>query len=76
MNYKVVPFSTYINHKSGFSKHVSLQLEQIINMYAAQGWKYLQMETVTNLVEGKKGFLGIGAKSGYSIICNMLVFIK
>jgi hypothetical protein len=76
MEYKVVPFSTYIDHKTGFSKHVALQLEQMINKYAAQGWTYLKMETVTNEVDGSGGYFGIGAKPNYTLVSNMLVFKK
>ena len=76
MEYKVVPFNTYIEHKAGFSKHVSLQLEQTINKYSQQGWTYLQMETITNYVSGHPGRFGLGAKPGYTLVSNMLIFHK
>ena len=76
MEYKVVPFSTYIDHKTGFSKHVALQLEQIINKYSQQGWTYLRMETVTNFVSSDGGCFGFGSKPGYTLVSNMLVFKK
>src|SRR5690606_20055493 len=62
MEYKVVPFTAHIDHKTGFSNHVSLQLEQLINKYAEQGWEYLQMETVTKYVSRDTGRFGLGAK--------------
>jgi len=76
MNYKIVPFNTHIDHKTGFSKHVALQLEQLINKYAEQGWTYLRMETVTNNVSGEAGCFGLGAKPGFTLVSNMLVFKK
>ena len=39
MEYKVIPFVASIDHKKGTSGHVAQQLEQVINQYAAQGWK-------------------------------------
>lgn len=76
MEYKVVPFSTHIDHKTGFSKHVALQLEQMINKHSEQGWTYLRMETLTNEISGNTGCFGFGAKPGLTLVSNMLVFIK
>ena len=76
MEYKVIPFAAHIDHKIGSSNHVSIQLEQIINKYSEQGWTYLQMETVTNHVMGNVGRFGFGAKPGFTIVSNMLVFKK
>ncbi|MDC8001788.1 hypothetical protein POV26_12135 [Aequorivita todarodis] len=76
MEYKVVPFNTHIDHKTGFAKHVALQLEQLINKYSEQGWTYLRMETVTNAVSGDTGCFGFSAKPSYTLVGNMLVFQK
>ncbi len=76
MEYKVVPFVTYVNHKPGFSKHVALQLEQLINKYSNQGWTYLRMDTITNSIDGKTGFFGIGTKPAHIVVSNMMVFKK
>lgn len=76
MEYKVIPFSTYIEHRTGFSKHVALQLEQTINKYSEQGWAYLRMETVTNQVSGDAGCFGFRAKPSYTLVSTMLVFHK
>ncbi|SRX73459.1 hypothetical protein [Aequorivita antarctica] len=76
MIYKVIPFIVHTDHKTGYSNHVSLQLEQLINKYSEQGWTYLKIETVTNHVQGKKGCLGFGAKPGFTLVSNMLVFKK
>ena len=76
MEYKVIPFTAHIDHKTGSSNHVSLQLEQIINKYSEQGWTYLKMETVTNHVSGDAGCFGLGAKPGFTLVSNMLVFKK
>ncbi|CAM3311482.1 hypothetical protein [Aequorivita lipolytica] len=76
MKYKVIPFSTYIDHRAGFSKLVALQLEQLINKYSEQGWTYLRMETVSNHVSGNKGFFRFQVKPDTVMVSNMLVFIK
>ena len=76
MEYKVIPFTAQLDHKSGSSNHVSMQLGQLINKYFEQGWTYLQMETVTNHVAGDAGCFGFGAKPGFTLVSNMLVFKK
>ena len=76
MEYKVIPFTVHIDHKTGSSNQVSLQLEQLINKYSEQGWAYIQMETVTNHVIGNAGCFGLGAKPGFTLVSNMLVFKK
>lgn len=76
MEYKVIPFAAHIDHKTGSSNHVSIQLEQIINKYSEQGWTYLQMESVTTHVMGNVGCFGFGAKPGFALVSNMLVFKK
>ncbi len=76
MEYKVIPFTVQIDHKAGSSNYVSLQLEQLINKYCTQGWTYLRMETVTNHIRGNEGCFGLGAKPGFTLVSNMLVFKK
>ncbi len=76
MEYKVIPFTAQIDHKTGSSKHVSVQLEQLINKYSKQGWTYIKMETATNHVAGNEGCFGLGAKPGFTLVSNMLVFKK
>ncbi|PHR15226.1 MAG: hypothetical protein COA40_03055 [Aequorivita sp.] len=76
MEYKVIPFAAHLDHTTGYSNHVSIQLEQLINKYSEQGWTFLQMETVTNHVIGTAGCFGFGAKPGFTLVSNMLVFKK
>jgi hypothetical protein len=76
MEFKVIPFNAHIDHKTGSSDHVSLQLEQMINKYSQKGWTYLRMETVTNHIMGSEGCFGLGAKPSITVACNMLVFKK
>jgi|TARA_R110000823_G_scaffold287061_1_gene405360 hypothetical protein len=53
-----------------------MQLEKIINQQAEEGWTYLQLETVTNTVPTDAGCFGFGAKPGFTVLSNMLVFKK
>ena len=76
MEYKVIPFTAHVDHKTGSPHHVSMQLEKIINQQAEEGWTYLQLETVTNTVPTDAGCFGFGAKPGFTVLSNMLVFKK
>ncbi|WP_247232725.1 DUF4177 domain-containing protein [Telluribacter sp. SYSU D00476] len=69
--YKVVPFTAVINFKKG-EKTVSEQLQSLIDVYVADGWEYLQLESVPT-VYNDSGCFGIGAKSTQSFN-HMLIF--
>lgn len=71
--YKVVPFTAVINNVKG-EKTVSKQLQTIIDQYAADGWEYLQLESVPTIYNDS-GCFGIGAKSTSSFN-HMVVFKK
>jgi len=76
MQYKVVPFVASIGHKNGTSEDVANQLESLINEYAAQGWSYIRLESVTTFVNPDNGCFGFGAKPGYETTRQMVVFGK
>jgi len=74
MEYKVVPFVASIDQKAGTSEHVAQQLEESINHYSSQGWKYVRLESVTTFIQPTSGCFGFGAKPGYTTTRQMLVF--
>lgn len=76
MEYKVIPFAAHIDHRTVSSNNVTLQLEQLINKYNQDGWTYIRMETVSNNVASDAGCFGLGAKPGFTLVSNMLVFKK
>jgi hypothetical protein len=76
MEYKVVPFVASLDAKKGNSAHVAEQLEQLINSFAAKGWTYVRLESVTTYVNPDKGCFGLGAKPGYTTSRQMVVFSK
>lgn len=76
MEYKVIPFVASIDHKKGTSDDVAQQLEELINQYASQGWKYERLEGVTTFVSPNNGCFGFGAKPGYETTRQMVVFSK
>ncbi|MBK0384538.1 hypothetical protein I5M32_16375 [Pedobacter sp. SD-b] len=76
MEYKVIPFIASIDPKTGTSAHVAVQLENLINITASEGWKYIRLESVTTFVNPDNGCFGLGAKAGYNTSRQMLVFVK
>lgn len=76
MEYKVIPFVALIDSKSGNTGQVALQLENTITSYAAQGWTYVGLESVTTFVQPETGCFGIAAKPGYTTSNQMVVFKK
>ena len=76
MEYKVVPFVASIDFKKGTSDHVAEQLEKLINHYAAQGWEYVRLESVTTYVGPDNGCFGFGGKPGYTTARQMVVFSR
>lgn len=76
MEYKVVPFVASIDPKNGTSDHVAEQLENLINDFTSQGWKYIRLESVSTYVHQETGCFGIGAKPGYTTNRQMIVFQK
>lgn len=76
MEYKVIPFVASIDQKTGNSAHVAQQLEDLINSYTIQGWKYERLESVTTFVQPDNGCFGFGSKPGYTTTKQMIVFSR
>lgn len=76
MKYKVIPFVASIDSKKGTSDHVAEQLENLVNDYNNEGWKYVRLESVTTFVQPDAGCFGFGAKPGYTTTRQMVVFEK
>lgn len=74
MDYKVVPFVESLDLKNEKRSHVSNQLEILIKEYSNQGWEYVRLESVTTIVKPDMGCFGLGAKPGYTIYSQMVVF--
>ncbi|MFK7077233.1 DUF4177 domain-containing protein [Flavobacterium oreochromis] len=74
MEYKVVPFVASLDPKKGTSGNVANQLENLINDFSSQGWKYVRLESVTTFVNPETGCFGLGAKPGYITTRQMIVF--
>ena len=73
MEYKVVPFTANITRDSKASA-ASQQLESIINNHNNEGWEFYSMEDLTTDVAPDSGCFGIGAKPGYAVSVQCLVF--
>lgn len=76
MEYKVIPFIPSINRNKENSKQVAQQLEEIIENYKNQGWKYVRLESVQTYILPDPGCFGLGAKSGFTAYRQMIVFNK
>jgi hypothetical protein len=74
MRYKVVPFVATLQNKGATSLHSAQQLEQLINQYAAQGWDYVRVESVTTFIHGENGCFGFGKTPGVTTAHQMVVF--
>ena len=71
--YKAVPFVARIESTEDVGAAAS-QLERLINKYAAEGWKYVRVESVEINQAGDAGCFGIGATPGAVIRYDMVVF--
>ena len=76
MEYKVVPFYPVINRDKDNSKKVAKQLEDIIENFTNQGWRYVRLESVETYVRADSGCFGFGAKPGFTAYRQMIVFSK
>ena len=76
MEYKVIPFTPSINRNKENSKQVAQQLEEIIENYNNQGWKYVRLESVQTYIIPDPGCFGLGAKPGFTAYRQMIVFSK
>jgi len=73
MNTKVIPFNPVIKTKQSAEK-VSVDLEQLINEHAVDGWEFYNFYTSETLIAGSSGCFGIGAKPSYSVNIGFVVF--
>ncbi|MFY1048047.1 hypothetical protein [Chryseobacterium sp. GP-SGM7] len=77
MEYKVVPFVATANQQNMSSSIIAQQLENLILVQSAQGWKYLRLESVSTYIQPVEGCFGIGQqKPGYMTSYQVVVFTK
>lgn len=76
MNYKVVPLVASVDPKKRTSNDAAQQLEDLINKYAAEGWKYERLESLTTYVNPQSGCFGLQSKPGYTTARQLVVFSK
>ncbi|OSY89137.1 hypothetical protein WH52_00315 [Tenacibaculum holothuriorum] len=76
MEYKVVPFYPVINREKDNTKKVAKQLEDIIENFSNQGWKYIRLESVETHISPIPGCFGFGSKPGFKAYRRMIVFSK
>jgi hypothetical protein len=73
MEYKVIPFTANVSRNDNAGA-VATQVQSIIDKYLANGWDYQRLETVETFVEPVNGCFGLGAKPGYTLGIQMLIF--
>ncbi|MCX8533239.1 hypothetical protein [Chryseobacterium luquanense] len=77
MEYKVVPFVATANQQNMSSNIIAQQLENLIIVHSAQGWKYLRLESVSTYIQPIEGCFGISQqKPGYMTSYQVAVFTK
>jgi hypothetical protein len=74
-SYKVVPFTAQITRNDTTST-VASQMQIIIDDHVADGWEYLQTDSVPTSVAGTNGCFGLGAQPAFSTTYNVMVFKK
>lgn len=73
MSYIVVPFVASIAN-NGTTADAAQQLQQLIQHYDSQGYRYVRLEKVTTTVAGNGGCFGIGATPAVMRSFSMVVF--
>lgn len=73
--YDVVPFVAKIGNREGVGAAAE-QLRALINAKAADGWRYVRLESVEIHQDGTAGCFGIGATPSRLIRFDMVVFEK
>lgn len=73
MSYIVVPFVASIAN-NGTTADAAQQLQQLIQHYTTQGYRYVRLEQVTTTVAGTNGCFGIGATPAVVRSFSMAVF--
>ena len=77
MNYKVIPFVPSLDHKNRSGEAAAVQLSNVINKHAEEGWEYVRLESVTSWVAPESGCFGLGTKAAaYTTSRQMIVFKK
>lgn len=77
MEYKVIPFIATANQQNMSSNIIAQQLENLILVQSAQGWKYVRLESVSTFIQPVEGCFGIGQqKPGYMTSYQVVVFTK
>lgn len=75
MSYIVVPFVASIAN-NGTAAQAAEQLQQLIQHYTVQGYRYVRLEQVTTTVAGANGCFGLGATPATTRSLSMVVFEK
>lgn len=75
MNTKVLPFNPVITGKQSSNK-VAQDLEELINVQAAEGWKFYNFYTSETMIAGSNGCFGFGAKPNFNVNVGFVVFTK
>jgi hypothetical protein len=73
MEYKAVPFTATIT-RNDTSGRVANQVQSIIDHYVAEGWEYMQMESVDTSVAPTGGCFGFGGQPGFTTSFQILIF--
>lgn len=73
MSYIVVPFVASIAN-NGTAADAAQQLQQLIQQYSSQGYRYVRLEQVTTTVAGTTGCFGLGATPSTMRSLSMVVF--
>ena len=72
MSYIVVPFVASIAN-NGTAAQAAEQLQQLIQHYTVQGYRYVRLEQVTTTVAGANGCFGLGATPATTRSLSMVV---
>lgn len=75
MHYKVIPFRATVQQSDNFTT-VANQLEEAIKRMEADGWQYMQMESVETVVAGSKGCFGLNQQPAVTTSIKVLVFCR
>lgn len=75
MQYIAVPFVASIAN-NGTSAQAAEQLQQLVQHYAAQGFRYVRLEQLTTHVAGSNGCFGLGATPATVRSFSLVVFSR
>jgi len=75
MAYKVVSISPQMGRNESPIK-LAQEMEGVISKYHAEGWEYMQVETLETWIAGTNGCFGFGAQPGFNMTMHFMVFKK